>query len=90
MNENIDRALRNLDLPSDVVEFMPKVSIISNVRILIENHNGIKLYTEEEIIIKCKKINVNICGTRLTIREITNEYVYIFGKINFIKYTSWE
>ena len=48
MKVNIDSVLRNLDLPSDVVEYFPKISIISNLRLLIENHKGIKLYTEKE------------------------------------------
>jgi len=90
MKVNIDSVLRNLDLPSDVVEFFPKISIISNVRLLIENHNGIKLYTEKEIIVKCKKFNIEILGDELFIREITDEYIYIFGIIENIKYNLWE
>ena len=86
MKVNIDSVLRNLDLPSDVVEFF----IISNVRLLIENHNGIKLYTEKEIIVKCKKFNIEILGDELFIREITDEYIYIFGIIENIKYNLWE
>ena len=56
MKVNIDSVLRNLDLPSDVVEFFPKISIISNVRLLIENHNGIKLYTEKEILLNVRNL----------------------------------
>ena len=87
---NIDSVLRNLDLPSDVVEYFPKISIISNMRLLIENHKGIKLYTEKEIIIKCKKFNVEIFGNKLFIREMTDEYIYIFGIVENIKYCMWE
>ena len=101
MKVNIDSVLRNLDLPSDVVEFFPKISIISNVRLLIENHNGIKLYTEKEIIfinnlnkskfnIWMNKFNIEILGDELFIREITDEYIYIFGIIENIKYNLWE
>ena len=90
MKVNIDSVLRNLDLPSDVVEFFPKISIISNVRLLIENHNGLTLYTEKEIIVKCKKFNIEILGDELFIREITDEYIYIFGIIENIKYNLWE
>ena len=90
MKVNIDSVLRNLDLPSDVVKFFPKISIISNVRLLIEINNGIKLYTEKEIIVKCKKFNIEILGDELFIREITDEYIYIFGIIENIKYNLWE
>ena len=90
MKVNIDSVLRNLDLPSDVVEFFPKISIISNVRLLIENHTGIKLYAEKEIIVKCKKFNIKIFGDKLFIREITDEYIYIFGIIENIEYDMWE
>lgn len=90
MNEKIDSVLRNLELPSDVVEFAPKVSVISTVRVLIENHNGIKLYSENEIIIKCKDFNISVSGSNLSIKEVTKEYIYIFGKINCIKYNIWE
>ena len=84
MKVNIDSVLRNLDLPSDVVEYFPKISIISNLRLLIENHKGIKLYTEKEIIVKCKKFNIEISGSELFIREITDEYIYIFGIVENI------
>ena len=90
MKVNIDSVLRNLDLPSDVVEYFPKISIISNLRLLIENHKGIKLYTEKEIIVKCKKFNIEISGSELFIREITDDYIYIFGIVENIKYSMWE
>ena len=69
---------------------LTKISIISNLRLLIENHKGIKLYTEKEIIVKCKKFNIEISGSELFIREITDEYIYIFGIVENIKYSMWE
>ena len=70
--------------------FKKSWSIISNLRLLIENHKGIKLYTEKEIIVKCKKFNIEISGSELFIREITDEYIYIFGIVENIKYSMWE
>ena len=58
--------------------------------LLIENHKGIKLYTEKEIIVKCKKFNIEISGSELFIREITDEYIYIYGIVENIKYSMWE
>lgn len=80
-NKTADKIAGALDVPLDVICDIPKTEIIGCDRISVENFRGILDYEEN-----CIKINSNagiikIEGESLYIESVTDEGVYIKGKI---------
>lgn len=70
-----------LEMPREIDNKEPKITIISFDEILIENYKGILEY-EEFFIRVCTYIgNININGFELKLNQITDESVSITGKI---------
>lgn len=55
LNKTKETIAQKLDLPRDVVLNIPKIMIIGDNEITIENHKGVVLFEENEI-----KINSNV------------------------------
>lgn len=75
-----------LDLPKDVVLNIPKITVVGNEEITIENHNGIILFERNEIKINTKIKVVNIKGENFEILYIGDTTITISGKFKSISY----
>lgn len=60
------------------------VEIAGEHRVLIENHFGIRAYSQEKIIVKVKFGFVTVCGCGLELMKMTKDQLVIRGKINAI------
>jgi len=75
-----------LQLPSEVVLNLPRISIIGNKEVYIENYKGIIEYKEV-----CIRINTNIGivrigGRNLTVKNITSEDICVLGVIEEVEF----
>lgn len=70
----------NIDPPFGV----PLVEICDQKRVLIENHQGIALYTCEEIRVKVNYGCITVCGERLKLAKMSREKLVITGKIGSV------
>lgn len=75
-----------LELPKDIVLDLPKITMIGNIQVYIENHKGIIEYSKQRI-----RINTNIGILRLTgkgmyIRTIVTEEVIVVGEIETLEF----
>ena len=75
-----------LDLPKDVILNLPKITIIGNSEITIENHKGIILFERNVIKINTKVKVVNIQGENFEILYIGDSTITISGKFKLISY----
>lgn len=75
-----------LDLPQDVVQDLPRITMIGNVQLYLENHRGIQQFSESHLTLKLSKGKLEIVGKNLIIRQIFTEEVFIEGIIEDIKY----
>ncbi|MBQ2754529.1 MAG: sporulation protein YqfC [Clostridia bacterium] len=75
------------DMPQDVVLDSPKITVISDNSLTIENYTGILEYSDLLIRIKTKEKIVSVSGSRLSICVITDSYILIEGIIEFVR---WE
>lgn len=75
-----------LDLPKDVVLNLPKITIIGNDEIIIENHKGIILFERNIIKINSKIKIINIEGENFEILYIGDSTITISGKFKSISY----
>ena len=75
-----------LDMPKEVVLDSPKLTVIGDNQITIENYSGIMEYANESIRIKTSAKTITIIGERLEIRTITDVDILIEGIIKGIQF----
>ena len=60
---------------------VPIVEICDNKRVLIENHNGITCYGDNEIFVKVDKGDVHVIGENLYLCRMNKTKLIISGRI---------
>jgi sporulation protein YqfC len=80
-------AANMLDLPQDVVHDLPRLTMIGNVQLYIENHRGVLHFSSDRLQLALSQGKLDIRGKNLTIRAILTEEVFIEGTIDDIQYT---
>jgi sporulation protein YqfC len=76
-----------LDLPQDVTNDMPRVTIMGNLQVVVENHHGVKQFTDEYISLVIEQGSLEIVGQHLIIRTILSDIILVEGKIEAINFT---
>ncbi|MBS4026449.1 MAG: sporulation protein YqfC [Clostridia bacterium] len=74
-----------LEMPSDVILDMPKIILIGNIQMYIENHRGIVSFSPEKITIAVSLGQVEITGTNLIIRGIFSDEILLEGTIESVQ-----
>jgi sporulation protein YqfC len=75
-----------LDLPQDVVQDLPRITMIGNMQLYVENHKGVLHFSNEMLKLELTKGKLEVYGKGLVIRAILSEEVFIEGSISEIKY----
>ncbi|WP_058301884.1 sporulation protein YqfC [Gorillibacterium timonense] len=75
-----------LDVPEDVVHDLPRITMIGNRQLYIENHRGVLNFTPTELHLDLTAGQLRIEGKELVIRAILPEEVFIEGTIQTIHY----
>jgi sporulation protein YqfC len=70
-----------LELPKEVVLNMPKLTMLGNGDLIIENYKGIIEYESGRIRINTSSGIILVTGSYLLIKEITSEDIMINGEI---------
>jgi len=83
-NELWEHLSRAADLPDEVFPGQPLVEIISDQRVLVEHHRGIREYGQEKICVKVNYGMLQICGNGLHLRCMTRSRLVICGRIRSI------
>jgi len=76
--------ITKLDLPREMILDLPKVTIISNSEISIENHKGVIFFGENEIRIRTSMGIVNISGTNFEIIFVGGSTIALSGKFRTV------
>lgn len=79
-------AAQMLDLPQDVVHDLPRITMIGNVQLYVENHQGVLHFSSELLKLQLTKGRVEVTGKDLVIRAILKEEVFIEGIITGVSY----
>ncbi|CAM2831132.1 sporulation protein YqfC [Paenibacillus sediminis] len=87
----ISRKLRKwttdvLDVPQDIVFDLPRLTLIGNRQLYIENHRGVIHFSSEQLILAVTEGKLLVAGKELIIRAILPEEVFIEGIISDIQY----
>jgi sporulation protein YqfC len=70
-----------MELPGDVILDLPKIVIVGNIQLFIENHRGIIEYTPEGVRVSVGDGEVVIAGENLMLRNILPDELCVEGKI---------
>lgn len=81
-----EKIAQKLDLPKDIILDIPKISILGDREITIENHKGIALFERNIIKIKTKTTPIEIKGENFEIVFIAESTITIKGKFNSVVY----
>jgi len=75
-----------LELPKEVLLDLPKISLVGDLQMQLENHRGIIEFTEGKVRINTKVGVVTVTGEELVLRNITDQEIMIDGKIRVVSY----
>ncbi|MCZ8518718.1 MULTISPECIES: sporulation protein YqfC [Paenibacillus] len=75
-----------LDLPQDVVMDLPRMTMIGNMQLYIENHRGVLHFSSDLLKLALSKGRLEVYGSDLVIRAILSEEVFVEGLIQDVKY----
>ncbi|MGJ9381697.1 sporulation protein YqfC [Salipaludibacillus sp. CF4.18] len=75
-----------LDLPADVVMDLPRITLVGNLHIYIENHQGVLLFTDKELKLALTDGELLIRGEQFIIKKIHAEEILLEGKIKDVHY----
>ena len=85
-----DRIADSFEGSKEVFLDVPKLTLIGNKEVSIENYKGICEYTESQLIIETKPCRICLEGDALEVRTISDEQIYIAGSISQIRFIKEE
>jgi sporulation protein YqfC len=77
---------QKMDLPEDVMMDLPRITMIGQIHIYIENHRGLLTFTDKEVRLLLKQGQLLIRGKSFVIKMILPEEILLEGKIDEVTY----
>ncbi|GED12703.1 hypothetical protein AM501_22465 [Aneurinibacillus migulanus] len=71
-----------LDMPQDLTMEMPRITMIGQLQMYIENHRGVLWFSNQELRLLLTKGQLLIRGQNLVIRAILPEEVLVEGVVD--------
>ncbi|MBX6377065.1 MAG: sporulation protein YqfC [Clostridia bacterium] len=75
-----------LELPRDAVLDLPRITVIGDLEVTVENHRGLVRYAPEEVLVGVGKGRLRITGRDLSIALIHDEALRVVGRIAAIQF----
>jgi sporulation protein YqfC len=75
-----------MDLPQDVMMDLPRITMIGQIHIYVENHRGLLSFTDKELRLLLKQGQLLIKGKGFVIKTILPEEILLQGKIDQVVY----
>lgn len=75
-----------LEIPGDVMLDLPKITMVGNIQLYIENHRGILEYTPEYVRVSVGEGEVAVTGEDLMLRNILPDELCVEGKIRSLSF----
>ncbi|MDK2895742.1 MAG: hypothetical protein PWQ98_1869 [Moorella sp. (in: firmicutes)] len=75
-----------LELPADAVLDLPRLTLVGNSRLVVENHRGISEYQPDLVRLKLSTGELEIKGTGIILREIKPDAIALEGTIQSLRF----
>lgn len=76
--------MNQLSLPADLILEVPRITVIGQLHVYIENHRGLKTYTNTELTLQTTDGHIQINGTDFVIKMMLPEEILLEGTIENI------
>ena len=83
----LEKASAALDIPSDILAGLPRIELLGDRELHMENHKGILAYGSEEIHISGGKLVVQVRGKELELRAMDPAQLLITGQIDSVGFS---
>lgn len=80
----LEKTAEVFDLPADAVAGLPKLELVGDKELRVENHKGILAYGREEIHVSGGAFLIKVAGEELELRAMTGLELLITGRIRQI------
>ncbi|MGO4887228.1 sporulation protein YqfC [Anaerobacillus sp. MEB173] len=77
---------QKMELPADVMMDLPRITMIGQLHIYIENHRGVLQFSNQELRLLLKQGQLLIKGEDFVIKTILPEELLLEGKIEQVLY----
>ena len=71
-----------MDLPQDIMMDLPRITMVGQLHIYIENHKGLLAFSEQELRLLLKNGQLLVKGQAFVLRTILPEEILLEGKID--------
>jgi len=75
-----------LDLPRDVVLDLPRISVIGDLQLQLQNHRGLVEYLPERVVIAMRDGRLIVRGEELVIAGVNPEELIVTGRIHAVEF----
>lgn len=82
----LERTSAALDLPGDLLPGLPRIELLGDRELQMENHRGILAYGGEEIHISGGKVVVRVRGSGLELRAMDPARLVVTGRIAAVEF----
>ena len=83
----LERTAEVFDLPADAVAGLPRVELVGDKELRMENHKGILAYGSQEIHISGGRLIVKVRGEQLELKSMNAGELLISGRIQGVELT---
>lgn len=77
---------KKMELPADVMMDLPRITMIGQLHIYIENHRGLLSFSDTELRLLLKQGQLLVKGNSFVIKTILPEEILLEGKIQQVIY----
>lgn len=74
-----------LEIPEDLAMDLPRITLVGNINLNVENHKGIISYTASEVRLRVSEGYLVARGRDFSLRSISRTDVYLAGEINSLQ-----
>ncbi|WP_439649654.1 sporulation protein YqfC [Gracilibacillus salinarum] len=87
MKEKFMRAItRTFDLPSEVTLELPRITMIGSIHAYIENHQGLVVFSSQELLLKVHQGFVRVKGEAFVLKMMIDKDILLEGKIQDVTF----
>lgn len=73
-----------MDLPEDIMMDLPRITMVGQIHIYIENHKGLLSFSDKELRLMLKSGQLLIKGEEFVLKTILPEEILLEGKIEHV------
>lgn len=81
----LERAADALDLPADALAGLPRIELIGDRELRMENHRGILAYGDDEIRISGGRLVIRVVGEGLKLKAMNGSELLITGRLRAVE-----